>query len=785
MQLRTRIALTFLVLLGAVLAAALLAASAANQTNALREIDHQFDVGGNVFRAALESNRNQLALAARVLADDFGFREAVASGDAETLVSALQNHKSRIGAQLAVLVALDDKVLASTDPAVAVGQPFRQADALRHANQPGQPVSVTVSDGHVYQLVTAPVRSPLLVAWVVMGFALDDGAVKSLKSVTGLDVTLAIGSGSGWTAAASTLGGDALPAALAALAAPAGGTDRDLVVRSLPLASVAGVPVSAALSGSLAQARKPFDRLSERLVLIALASLSLTAVAAFWLARNITRPLQALAASVERIRGGRYDADVVVERPDEIGTLAEGLQLMRQAVESRDHDIRTLAYTDRLTSLMNRTAFADTLGAALARREPCIAVALINLRRFRRINECLGYAVGDAVLKQIAARLLEPPLLAAAVGRVAGDYFAAFTPLGAGTTPEQWGTRLLERLALPVVVSSQAIDISTTVGLATAPGDSLDADDLLRCADLALERARRDNLSLRRYDPGLKVATPEQLSLLGELQRAIDERQLTLAYQPKVALGDGALQGVEALMRWQHPARGLLPPGAFVPFAEQAGFIRKLTRYALREATATAAAWAARGEPLPVAVNISADDLADPHFDGHVRDALRDSGLAPELLVLELTESGFIADPTQALGRMESLRALGVGLSIDDFGTGYSSLSYLARMPVDELKIDRSFVSALNGSAEVTAVVRAALDMGHSLGLKVVAEGIEDAATAAQLRELGCDTGQGYLYAKPMLRPDFERWRATAITAVPCESAAVRGGERARAAGRS
>ncbi|MBS0395885.1 MAG: EAL domain-containing protein, partial [Proteobacteria bacterium] len=330
----------------------------------------------------------------------------------------------------------------------------------------------------------------------------------------------------------------------------------------------------------------------------------------------------------------------------------------------------------------------------------------------------------------------------------------------AGTTPEQWGALLLARLAAPVVVAGQAIDVSTAVGLAGAPADSADADDLLRCADLALERARRDNSDLRRYDPAWRVATPDQLSLLGELRRAIDERELVLAFQPKIGLATGALRGVEALLRWQHPTRGLLPPGAFVPFAEQAGFIRQLTRFALREAAAVGAAWHAAGRGLPIAVNISADDLADPHFETCVRETLAASGLPPSLLGLELTESGFIADPAQALGRLEALRMLGVSLAIDDFGTGYSSLSYLTRMPVDELKIDRSFVSALGSSSDVAAVVRAALEMARSLGLEVVAEGIEDEATADQLAALGCDLGQGYWWSKPLLRSDFERWRA-------------------------
>ena len=759
MKLRTRIAVTFLALLGAVIGAALLAVSAANQANAEREISRQLEVGRLVFERALDGNRRQLTQAAQVLASDFGFREAVATHDADTIGSALENHGARIGATLVELVSLDGNVIATAGSSMQVGAPFAHRELLEQRDGLAGRAAIAVESGKVYQLVMLPIRSPLPVAWIVMGFALDESSVKELASVTGLDVTLAMRTPAGWQAAATSLSGNAVRQALAEIGVDSVTGSSDLLTRSLSLAPDAAVPVAAVLSRSLAEAREPFDRLRERLVLIALLCVSLSAVAVFWLARNITRPLQALTSAIEAIRGGRYDAPLVVERRDELGTLAEGLQLMQQAVESRDRDIRTLAYTDRLTDLMNRTAFTDALGAALTRPEQAVAVALINLRRFRRINECLGYGIGDAVLKQVADRLSEAPSIASQWARVGADHFAAFTPLGPGASLEQWGSQLLQRLARPVVVSDQPIDISPVVGLAVAPTDSGNADDLMRCADLAMERARRENVALRAYDAGLKVATRDQLSLLGELQRAIDGNELVLAFQPKLNLQSGELVGAEALIRWRHPTRGLLMPASFIPFAEQAGFIRKITRWALGEGTLIGGAWSREGRPLNLSINISADDLADSQLDSHLREALVGSRMPSALLTLELTESGFIGDPDLALMRLHTLKTQGVMLSIDDFGTGYSSLSYLTRMPVDELKIDRSFVSAIAGSPEATAVVQAAIEMGHSLGLSIVAEGIEDRGTAADLASLGCDVGQGYVYAKPMLQAEFEAWR--------------------------
>ncbi len=758
MQLRTRIALTFLALLGAVIGAALFAVSAANQSNAEREITRQLEVGRLVFERALESNRRVLTQAAQVLTADFGFKDAVATNDADTIGSTLETQGLRIGATLMELISLDGNVVATAGSKSQVGAPFKHRELLTRPGTGGARTAIEVEDGHVYQLVMVTVNSPLPVAWIVVGFELDAASVKELAAVTDLDVTIAVKTPTGWNAAATSLPPGGLTQALASLASP--DTARgDLLTRSLALAPDAAVPVSAVLSRSLAEALRPFDRLRERLVLIALVCVSLSSVAVFWLARNITRPLQALTSAIEAIRGGRYDAPLVVERRDELGTLAEGLQLMQKAVDSRDRDIRTLAYTDRLTGLMNRTAFTEALGSALSREGEAVAVALVNLRRFRRINECLGYGIGDAVLTQVAGRLSEAPAIAAQWARVGADHFAAFTPLGPGASLEQWGAQLLRRLARPVEVSEQPIDISPVIGLACAPTDSDNSDDLMRCADLAMERARRENVALRVYDASLRVATRDQLSLLGELQRAIDGGELALALQPKLNLQSGELVGAEALIRWQHPTRGLLMPGAFIPFAEQAGFIRKITRWALREGALIGSAWARAGMPLSLSVNISADDLADPQLDSHLREVLAETRMPSELLTLELTESGFIGDPDKALLKLQTLKTQGVMLSIDDFGTGYSSLSYLTRMPVDELKIDRSFVSAIAGSPEATAVVQAAIEMGHSLGLSIVAEGIEDRGTAADLASLGCDVGQGYVYAKPMLREAFDAWR--------------------------
>jgi diguanylate cyclase (GGDEF)-like protein len=757
LPLRRRIALTFLLLLAVALGAALFAVSAANRSNAEREAQRQLAVGGSVFMRLLESNRSLLTQAAQAAAADFGFREAVAARDTDTLRSALANSGARIGAAMVVLASLDGRVIAAVGSHVKAGSQFDSAPQ----SPEDRATRVILEDGRIYQMVTVEVRSPVPVARISMGFELDEKAARELADITGLGVKLSFRSGDRWTDVVSTV--------------PTGAANgEEFAERRIVMSTQqGGTEVAATLSRSLTDARAPFERLTNRLFLIAGVSLIGFGWAAFWIARNITLPLRDLTRSVDRIRAGSYDVALTVNRRDELGVLAEGLTLMQRAVSSRDQSIRRLAYEDTLTGLMNRTAFSASLSEALSKKGGGpVAVAVINLLRFRRINEHLGYSVGDEVLIAIAKRLASLPSVDSAVARLAADEFAAFTRLPDAAALQSWGTSLLAALADPVTVEAQPIDISATVGLALAESPDSPADDLLRRADLAVERARRHKHALALYKNTARPAAREQLSLLGELRRAVEQNEFRLFFQPKMELATGRVAGAEVLLRWQHPSRGLLGPAEFIPFAEQTGFIRRLTRWTLDRAIAQGAEWHKGGRPLPLAVNISAEDI-DVRLDSRLAGLLTKHSLPPSLLTLELTESSFIDDADRALRVLTAVSALGVSLSIDDFGTGYSSLSLLGRMPVQEMKIDRSFVQGLESNPDTAAMVRSTISMGHSLGLKVVAEGIEVAAAASRLHDFGCDIGQGYLYARPIPAAELDAWmegkQRVPVIAVPVD----------------
>jgi diguanylate cyclase (GGDEF)-like protein len=736
LSLRTRIAVTFLVLLTAVLGAQMAAVW----------IEHAADVKRSV-TGQVDNNWKLLTLAATAVARDDGFHDTITEGDPDTLVSALRNEGERIGATLVVLTQLDGTVTAAYGTAAPAGSRFplhadggtsssrgKPADGTTAesgtSTQPAAQVHFMVDHGSLYQVVAVPVNMPAQVAWLAMGFELDPGVAAALAANGALGESVFELSGQGWRKASAR-------------------------------SAVAGLIRHTGVAPStFSDPGAPFKGLKTALIVIAALSLAGFAIAAFWIARNITRPLHDLTRSVDQMRSGDYGVTLSVKRRDEIGLLAEGLQLMQTAIMTRDRSIRRLAYEDTLTGLMNRHSFNSRLAAALdAAGDSPIAVAVMNLNRFSRINEHLGYAVGDAVLTGVATRLAAIAGADAAVARLAADQFGAFTRLADSKGAHAWGATLLAAVADSALVERQPIDVSATIGLALSNAAGPEAaDELLIRADLALEQARRKKQPLAVYDATLDQSGPDQLSLLGELRRAVEQDEFVLYFQPKIELSTGRVAGAEVLIRWQHPARGLLSPAAFIPFAEQTGFIRQITRWMLDRAIAQAVAWHRAGQPLPLAVNISAEDIADVHLDARVARMLTRHECPPSILTLEVTESGFIDDPASAMRMLEALATLGVNISIDDFGTGYSSLSQLARMPATELKIDRSFVLGLESDPAYAAIVRSAIDMGHSLGVKVVAEGIENEESGRRLTSLGCDIAQGYFYARPMTQDALMRW---------------------------
>ncbi|MFC4161624.1 putative bifunctional diguanylate cyclase/phosphodiesterase [Chitinimonas lacunae] len=481
----------------------------------------------------------------------------------------------------------------------------------------------------------------------------------------------------------------------------------------------------------------------------------LGALLSLWLARLIARPLLVLTEAAHRIAQGDYATLIEPSHHDELGTLAQAFSRMSQAIASREKQIASLAFDDQLTGLPNRLRLNQSLSQEIGHAEP-FAVVMIDIDRFKYINDYLGYGAGDSALKSIAARLREVLRPGDHLARLSGDEFVLVLRGVGPDTLERVVSRFHRVLENPLAIAGQTVDVAGSTGVALYPQHGNAANTLLHHAETAMYIAKRTHLPFVVYDPQQEENRKSVLSLLGELKTAVDHDQLAVFLQPKVSLRAGHVVGAEALVRWCHPERGWIPPGQFIPFAEQSGRIRGLTLWMLRRCLELHAQWLARGREIGIAVNVSINDLEDPQFVGQVESLLARHG-QPHGMTLELTESGVMSAPSSVLPALERLRQLGFRLSIDDFGTGYSSLAYLSKLPVDELKIDRSFINELE-QAHGEGIVGAVVELGHVLRLAVVAEGVETEAAWHYLRRLDCDLVQGFLVAKPMPIEEFETW---------------------------
>jgi diguanylate cyclase (GGDEF)-like protein len=432
-------------------------------------------------------------------------------------------------------------------------------------------------------------------------------------------------------------------------------------------------------------------------------------------------------------------------------------QLRTQAADSEHR-----AHHDGLTGLPNRDHFLERTKAAIAsieRGEKRAAVMLLDLDRFKEINDTLGHQSGDVLLIQTGDRLRRALRDTDVLARLGGDEFAVLLPTVEGADgAADVAVRIREALQAPVQLRGLSVHIDASVGIAVFPDHGTDVEELLQRADVAMYAAKGGGPSHCVYSAQHDPYSPERLAMISELREAIDDGSLEVHYQPKADLRTGHVAGVEALVRWRHPERGLIAPDEFIPLAEHTGLITPLTVHVLTAALAQCRAWSDAGIPLDVAVNLSPRNLAEAELPELVARLLAEAGVGPDRLKLEITESSIMADPLRARDVLTRLDAMGVGLAIDDFGTGYSSLSYLSELPVNEIKIDRSFVRNMQTSSGDAFIVRATIDLGRNLGLVVVAEGVEDEEMWARLGELGCDTAQGYFLSRPVPAAELGAW---------------------------
>lgn len=743
------------------------------RASALGEVHTRLDTGDRVFSRLLEQRSAQLAQAARVLAADYGFREALLSADRDTIVSALENHGSRIGASQMLLIDLEQRAIGAFPPR-ADGHVGGFADLIAEAQAQGRATGFRVVGTALYQLVVVPVLAPVPVAWVVIGFAVDEAFADDLKRLTGLEVSFVLATGPGRPRpVASTLPAGQQGRLLQAEAADSMLVEgAEYVGLRHEIEAGAGGAVSAILQLSLQGALAPWERLYRDWVALSVAATLLMLLASVWVGRTIASPVTRLASFARKVESGEYAAPPAVGRDDEIGRLADAFGVMTDAIASREARITELAYRDPLTRLPNRVRFIEQLDRHLRSAISdgvSLAVLTLDIDRFKLINDTLGHGFGDLVLREVGSRLQHVGVRQRDAGealhitengaaRLGGDEFGVLIPGADEAAARVVAERIAAELEQPMSLEGQLVDVRASIGIALFPAHGGDAADLLRGADVAMYRAKRDNQAVEVYDPATHSRNAARLSLLTELRQAVERDELVLFYQPKYAFAPESALRVEALVRWVHPQRGFIPPLEFIPFAEQTGYIRAITRWVMDRAIRQCARWRREGREVHVGLNLSARDLLQADLPEVFAGMLARHGCDASWITLEITESAVLDEPRIALANLTRLSATGCMLSIDDYGTGYSSLSYLRQMPVQEMKIDRSFVMNLTSQPDDEIIVRSTIELAHNMGLVVTAEGVETEAILRRLGELGCDLAQGYFIGRPVSADDLEQW---------------------------
>ncbi|MCQ4315227.1 EAL domain-containing protein [Stutzerimonas zhaodongensis] len=768
----TRRSLSFHARLSWILAAFLLVVIAAlyfsvrlvTESAVSRQAAERLESGLRVFERLIDIRGRQLRDGVQVLAADFGFKEAVATGDTPTLQSAMANQAARINASEAMLIGLDGRVLASSLSNAVSGDSFRYATELRDARGQEHRLLVVVLDNQAHLLVEAEVRAPLPIARVVMGFAMDEALARELKQLTGLDVSFLTKEEGGATLATTLeprthselIDGWSRHVHANGIEALTLGGERYLN-EDVELSQGAGYSVIALVHSSLDEALAAFHQLDSRILLIALAGLIASLIGALLLARSLSEPVNALARAADRVGRGDYHTPIELDREDELGSLAKALNQMQRGIAEREHLIAHNMLHDDVTGLPNRSLAAELLASAVEARR-ITAVLHIGIGNLDAVQDSGGSEGVDQALRELTQRLQAGLQPGDHLARMLSDEFLLIVSDTSADNAFSAAVAVQQALALPVRVAELEMRIEAHIGVAGYPDDAGSVDELLRRARIAMQDAAQLPDGLQLYQHGRDDAHQRQITLIRDLRRAAQVGGLLLHFQPKVDLEQGRVYQAEALLRWNHPVYGVVSPGEFIPLAERTGSIQLLTAWVIEAVLRQLHVWNGRGLYMEVSLNISAEDLASMTLDQRVAELLQRYVIPGEQLVFEITESAMMREPERALAMLHRLRALGIRLSVDDFGTGYSSLAQLRRMPVQELKIDQSFIRELDDTCGDAVIVRSTIDMSHALGLKVVAEGVEHGETRDLLRGWGCDTLQGYFFSRPLPADAFETW---------------------------
>ncbi len=741
--LRTRLTVLYTGLFGLALLLVAVAVYTAITASARGLVRGELTASGAVYGQLWDSRSDQLRQGASVLAQDYGFREAVATNDEPTVRSALENLRARQKVDGAMILGIDGY-------ATSVGETVDEAaiDTLWTGLHGGTlSAGVLNLNGQPHQAVAAPVMAPVLIGWVVFLERLDEAQMRGLENLSAIPLSASVltRAGSDWqdmAGPASALS-SAVDRALDARGTPVGAraAEGETMVLARPLPSFdADAPAVLTLSYPMARALKPFEPMFWALGVIALVGLAILMVGTWLLSRGLSLPITALDEAVHRLQAGE-DAQVEVTSSDEIGRLAESFNAMADDIRDRQARLTHMALHDQETGLPNRLWLEREAAVT-----PTACVLMFGVDRFAVVRNAIGFEAMGQLVSALAGRL-SARAEGVRVARVGVGAVAMVLEIEDDAAAIEVAERLCAVADQPVKLIGATVDAALTAGIDRMGRETGGVDSLVDRAGIALDQAREARRKAALFDAIAYGDPGANLSLISDLIVALETDQVWMAYQPKFDLRANAITGVEGLMRWNHPRRGFIAPDLFIGMAEETGQIRALTEWGVHRVIADQKALAEAGHDLQMSVNISGRLLSDEAFAQFALDAV--AGAVGDIC-FEITETAVIDNPEVALGIIDRFSAAGIKVSIDDYGSGLSSLAYLKRIAADELKIDKAFVLSLDDSAKDALLVKSTIDLAHSLGMSVTAEGVETGTALALLRGMGCDTAQGYFIAKAL-----------------------------------
>ena len=764
-SLRTKVFVFFVSLLLLVQAFSVWVVYVANTRQAQEQINYRLDSAISVFQTQYERRSYYLQAFAETAAKDFGLKE-VFGADERSFLIALNNHRKRIDADLAIAVDRDNQV---------IGQLLRTApeEKIRIGPQQGQtfnaetwlrgnmPVSELYREGDVvYQLSFAPLKSgQQIVGWIGYGYQINRDLAQSFADITGLNIDFMLQNQQRWLTLAAATPTKSQPAPETQGAMILDGNTPSTLIAATTVGIIEGQELQAVIYGSRSNLLEALTENLWQLMALEGAMVLVSLLAAYLLAGSISRPVRRLVRQAQYIARGNYDTPVQIAERNELGQLANEFNQMQQAVLVREQTISHQLLFNPLTDLPNRNSLLKQLDT-LFEEGRRFALLHLDIRRTKTVNDTLGYEAGDMMIIEVAKRL-QRLNGASEVFHLGADEFAVIINSTDLSSLSQQHEKINQLMDEPLCGEGTLLHLQLHTGFARAPDDADNTSQLLQKADTALSHGKREMQAFQQYLPSMDAEAGRRLGLVNDLKIAIEQDQLCLFYQPKLDLHSGKIHHLEALVRWQHPLQGMIPPDAFISIAEQTGQIDALTRWVINEAARQHTAWLERGLNLSIAVNISAENLKNQHFTQELQETWQTYDLSADALSLEVTESAVVVDPAGAIAKLCEIRNQGIKLSIDDYGTGYSSLAQLKQLPVTELKIDRSFVDKVYSDSDDQIIVRSTIRMAHDMGLSVVAEGIEDQETLHWLQENDCDLAQGYFISRPQPATELISWLET------------------------